>query len=222
MKFNKHLKVVLVFAGSLPFLILIPPVGPAQSLGEVATQYRKELQAREKKGEFPVKLLTNDDIARKFPAGKSESAKQAGSISGAPQAGTPKPSEPATVEPSSGSSSQVLSKARSRMKSKRYWQVRFKAARAALSHAKVEENLVADELRLLQIQQARELNPNRSSQLNKEIDSKTNELKVKRAATKKAQTELEKTEKEFKESGAPPGWSTSEKNSEQVITNVHR
>ena len=92
------------------------------------------------------------------------------------------------------------------MKSKEYWQAKFKAVRAVLAHAKEEQTLVEDELRLLQIQQARELDPDRSRKLNSQIDAATIEIEARRAATEKAQAALDETEKEFKKSGAPQDW----------------
>jgi len=65
---------------------------------------------------------------------------------------------------------------------------------------------VEDELHLLQIQQARELNPDRSRKLNGRIDAASVELEAKRAATEKARQAVEKLKKEFEESGAPQDW----------------
>ena len=63
-----------------------------------------------------------------------------------------------------------------------------------------------DELQLLQIQQARDLNPNSSKILNSKIDASAVELEAKRAATKKAQAALDELGQEFKKSGAPEDW----------------
>ena len=92
------------------------------------------------------------------------------------------------------------------MKSKEYWQARFKAARAALSYAKEEQAVVEDEIQLLRIQQARELNPDRSRELDSKINASTVELESKRAATEKAQAALDEIEKELKKSGVPQDW----------------
>lgn len=175
-----------------------PPGTSAQSLGELARKFREEREAREKKGEVPVKVFTNEDIARLSSSGAALSFKPkstTASHTGPPKAQAP----PAGSSPKSG-------KAQSALKSKEYWQARFKAARSALAHAKEEQTLVENELRLLQIQQARELNPGKSSRLSIRIDSRTDELKAKRAATENAQQQLEETENDFKESGAPQDW----------------
>ena len=63
-----------------------------------------------------------------------------------------------------------------------------------------------DELHLLQIQQARELNPDRSRKLNSKIDAAGVELEAKRVATQKAQAAMNEAEKDFKKSGAPQDW----------------
>ena len=187
-----HAKLLLVFLGwlSLPF----PASSPAQSLGEVARQYRKEQEAQKKKGEVPVRVFTNDDIARMPPITIMKSSLQA---EPSPETKPAEPSQPPET---------AAGKAGQKEKSREYWQARFKTARAALARAKEEQTLVEDELHLLQIQQARELNPDRSRELNGQVDASAVELDSKRAATEKAQSTLDKIKKEFKESGAPQDW----------------
>ena len=195
-----------VFPPLVIALVLLAPSGSqAQSLGEIARQYRQEREAREKKGEVPVKIFTNDDVARMPPvttlkiggpseaagANQSEHASQNAAAEGESPAG-PQKLKPAETEPST--------------KSKAYWQARFKAARDALAHAQEEQALVEEERRLLKIQQARELDPDKSRKLNGQIDKATTELEAKRAATQKAQAALDELEKEFKGSNAPQDW----------------
>lgn len=189
----------------IALMILAPSGSPAQSLGEIARQYRQELEARQKKGEVPVKVFTNDDVARMPPvttlkitgpskadgANQTEPASQNAATEGGSQAG-PQELKPGKAEPS------AISKA--------YWQARFKDVRDALAHAKEEQDLVEEERRLLQIQQARELDPDKSRKLNDQIDKATAELVAKRAATQKAQAALDELEKEFKASNAPQDW----------------
>ncbi len=189
--------------------VLLFPVAattPAQSLGEVARQCRKEREAREKKGKFPVKVFTNDDIARMPPIAILKSSMQATSSPEMEPSPPSPPPEAANGGAQAGAPSAASGKAMSREKSKEYWQARFRAARARLTHAKEEQTLVEDELRLLQVQQARELNPERSRKLNGRIDASTVELEAKSAATEKAQRAMDQLEKEFKESGAPQEW----------------
>jgi hypothetical protein len=196
-----HSKLSLVFVGVL--LFSAAATTPAQSLGEVARQCRKEREAREKKGEVPVKVFTNDDIARMPPITILKSSMHA------PSSPETKLSAPAQEPGAAGKAPATQSgkaTAKEGAKSKEYWRARFKAVRARLAHAKEEQTLVEDELRLLQIQQARELNPERSRKLNGQIDASTVELEGKRAATEKAQSAMEQLEKEFKESGAPQDW----------------
>jgi hypothetical protein len=159
-------------------------------------------------------VFTNDDIARMPPLTTAVSSHQSPAPPPGPQeglAGAAKQSGQSGVSIPSGSSAAQPGQAESGMKSKEYWQARFEAVRAALAHAKEEQKLVEDELRLLQVQQARTLDPDLSRKLNSQIDSRASELEAKRAATEKAQAALDKTEKEFKESGAPQDWIQSEK-----------
>lgn len=184
-------------------LALVPAASSGQSLGELARQCRKEREAREKKGEAHVKVFTNDDIARMPPITILKSSVQT------PASPQTQPSSPQAASSSGarlGTPARSAGKGKSPEKSKEYWQARFKAARARLAHAIEEQKLVENEFRLLQIQQARELDPDRSRKLNGRIDSATVELEVKRAATEKDREEMEKLEKEFKDSGAPQDW----------------
>jgi len=184
-----HQKTLIAFLGAT--LLLIPEVATSQSLGEVARALRQE---RAKHPAKAIKVYTNDNIPK-----SSETAPPSSVETGpaAAEAGEAKASPaPQQVEPQT----------KNAIKTKEYWQARFQAARAALSRAKEEQRLVEDELSLLQIQQVRELDPNRSKELRGKIDAKTGELKIKREATDKAQNGLNEVKKEFKESGAPEDW----------------
>lgn len=195
-------KLTKPFPPLLATLLILVPVAAnssGQSLGEIARQCRKEREAREKKGEVPVKVFTNDDIAKMPPIAILKSSTQMPSSL---------PAQPAAPQEASGGKPQPGASAGEKgpTKSKEYWQARFESARAHLAHAIEEQQLVEDELRLLQIQQARELNSDLSRQLNGQIDASTVDLEVKRAATEKARQAMEKLEKEFKDSGAPHDW----------------
>ncbi|HET9176977.1 MAG TPA: hypothetical protein VFQ24_01305 [Terriglobia bacterium] len=200
-----HSRLSLVLLGGL--LFPVAATTPAQSLGEVARQCRRERQAGEKKGEVPFKkVFTNDDIARMPPISILKSSIQTTS---SPEMKPSPPSPPAEATASgtqTAAPAAVPEKERSIEKSKEYWQARFRAAHARLTHAKEEQTLVEDELQLLQVQQARELNPGRSRELNGRIDASTVELEGKRAAMEKAQRAMGQLEKEFNDSGAPQGW----------------
>ena len=197
---NAKLSLVLLGALMLPH----PVANSAQSLGEVARQVRKEREARQKRGEVPVRVFTNDDIARMPPIAILESSHDG-------ETKPPAASQPpgptgveSTVPPAAAQPEKATGEENE--KSKEYWQARFRAARAVLAHAKDEQTLVEDELRLLQIRQVRDLDPERSRKLNGQLGASTVELETKRAATEKARQGLEELEKEFKDSGAPQEW----------------
>ena len=93
---------------------------------------------------------------------------------------------------------------------KESWQARFKLARAQLADARQREQLAKDELNLLQIQEARTLDPNVKADLAGKINAKEDELSRKRAVTEEAKKALDDLEKEFQASGAPEEWSGTE------------
>jgi hypothetical protein len=90
---------------------------------------------------------------------------------------------------------------------KEYWLARFKSARARLADARERQQLAEDELNLLQIQDARELNPNLKAEVDAKIKAKEDEVSHNRAATEEAQRALDDLLKEFQASGAPQEWS---------------
>ena len=199
----KLTKLLLALLTTLLVLIPVPITSSGQSLGEIARRCRKEREAREKKGEVPVKVFTNDDIARMPPIAILKSSAQTPS---SPQTQPSAPTGTTTSGTQPGAPAAPSGKGKRPERSKEYWHARFKAARARLAHALEELALVEDELRLLQIQQARELNPDRSRKLNGWIDAANVELEVKRNAAEKARQAMEKLEKAFKDSGAPQDW----------------
>ena len=92
-----------------------------------------------------------------------------------------------------------------------YWESRFKSARAKLARAREVQELTEEELKLLQIQQAREaLNSDVVAELAQKIPAKQTEVDSARAATEKATQELEELQKEFAASGAPEEWSAEQ------------
>jgi hypothetical protein len=93
---------------------------------------------------------------------------------------------------------------------KEYWQARFRSARAHLAEAKEHQQLAEDELNLLQIQDAQQLDPNVKTELAAKIKAKEDEVSERQAATEKAQKTLENLQKEFQASGAPDEWSETE------------
>lgn len=206
----KSTKLFLTLLTILLMLISIATSG--QSLGEIARQYRKEHEAREKKGAVPAKVFTNDDIARTPPL---TILKSSGQTSSSPQTKPSQPPAGAVSGRQEGTSAPPAGKGKSSEHSKEYWQARFDPARAHLAHAIEEQKLAEDELRLLQIQQARELDPDRSRKLNSQVDAATVEVEARRGATEKARQAMEQLEKEFKDSGAPQDWIQEDKTAEQ-------
>lgn len=95
-------------------------------------------------------------------------------------------------------------------RAKEYWQAKFKSLRAQLADAKERQRLAEDELNLLQIQDARELDPNVKAELAEKTKAKEGEIAKARAATRAAQKTLDNLQNQFKESGAPEEWSETE------------
>lgn len=170
-------------------LLLVPQVATPQSLGETARKLRKE---REEHPPQNVPLYTNDNIPKTAetttaPAPKTKPAPLGKS-----------PASPAPKEPEKQKQSKI--------KTREYWQARFRVARSVLTRAEEEQQLAENQLSLLQIQQIRELNPKRSRELKQQVDEKEAELQARRKVTEKAQAALDKLKEEFKASGAPQDW----------------
>lgn len=177
-------------------LILLASTAAAQSLGDVARQ-QKEKQGKQTKK--PAKVYTNENMPAR-PPGEGPTA--ATGITSTP------PAESA-VGPAGATQPPEGEKAPSedKKKTRDYWQGKFKSARAQLADAEEVQRLAEDELSLLQVQQARELNTSLASELGNKISVKKAELETKRATTSKARKALEDLGKEFKESAAPEEWS---------------
>jgi hypothetical protein len=109
--------------------------------------------------------------------------------------------------PETGQAANEPEKGENKEGTKEYWQSRFKSARARLADAEERQQLAEDELNLLQIQDAREPNPNVKAELADKIKAKEDEVSGGRAATEEAQKTLEDLQNEFKASGAPDEWS---------------
>jgi len=172
-----------------------------QSLGDFARRERAK-RAQERQA---TKVYTNDNLPQ--TATIVETAPSA-------PAATEKPPAPpgAAHVGSAGTGAQPSSTAapgkasEDKRKTKDYWQGRFKAARADLDHAQEELRLSEDELRLLQMQEARELNPQAKTKLSDQFAAKQAEVNSMRQAVDKAKQALADLEKEFEESGAPQDW----------------
>jgi ribosome-binding protein aMBF1 (putative translation factor) len=194
---------------SLPLL-----AAPQQSLGDIARQLR---QQQLKAGLKTTRVYTNDDLPARPP---DETRAAASGMSSTPAVSS---SDKAQAEPDSSHAATETSKApetgqaanepekpENKKGTKEYWQSRFKSARARLADAEERQHLAEDELNLLQIQDAREIDPTAKAELADKIKAKENEVSGSRAATAEAQKTLLDLENEFKASGAPDEWSETE------------
>ena len=196
----------VVVITSLPLL-----AAPQQSLGDLARQLR---QQQLKAGLKATTVYTNDNLPARPP---DETRAAASGTSGTPatsssdKAQAERDSSQAATQtseaPETGQAASEPEKPESKQGTKEYWQRRFKSARARLAEAKERQQLAEDELNLLQIQDARELNATTKAELADKIKAKEDEVSGARAATEEAQKTLEDLENEFKASGAPDEWS---------------
>ena len=120
----------------------------------------------------------------------------------------PVQTEPTIIQPQPEKppSTNQQEKPEDKKQTKDYWQSRFKTARNQLARAEEQEKLVQDELDLLQIQQARELDPSVQDEVKKKIVEKTTQLETARSVVAKAQAALETLDAQFRDSGAPDDW----------------
>jgi hypothetical protein len=178
-----------------------------ESLGDLARRLREERSKATKK---PTKVYTNDNLP---PRPANEGPTVAAGMSSATAEGSGPPASASTSNDSNPPKADELPKAESagdKSKSQEYWLERFKAVREPLAKAEEEQQLAEDELNLLQIQEARELDPTAKADLEEKIKAKQAEIESKRAATEKTRKALEDLEKQFKDSGAPEDWSKPE------------
>ncbi|MGA2609948.1 MAG: hypothetical protein ABSH01_21115 [Terriglobia bacterium] len=194
---------------SLPLL-----AAPQQSLGDLARQLR---QQQLKAGLKTTKVYTNDNLPAHPPDETRAAASGMSStpaLSSSDKAQAERDASHAAGEtskaPETGQAANEPAKPENKEGTKEYWQSRFKTARARLADAEERQQLAEDELNLLQIQDARELNATTKAELADKIKAKEVEVSGSRAATEKAQKTLEDLENEFKASGAPDEWSETE------------
>jgi hypothetical protein len=161
-----------------------------EPLGDVAKQLRAQ---RGKETRKATKVFTNDDLPSRPPeaTGPTESAPVIPeSISGK----KPTPEKENSKSPDG------------KMQTRDHWQSKFTEARRNLAHAQEQQQLVEDELNLLQIQEARELNINFKQEISAKVQSKQTDVEMSHTATADARRRLENLEQEFKDSGAPDDW----------------
>lgn len=85
---------------------------------------------------------------------------------------------------------------------KAYWRVKLERAQQQLRDAKERESLAGNELRLLQIEQVRTLDPNAQAGLGAEISAKQDEVKAAQQAVEAAESNLEDVKERMKVIGA--------------------
>lgn len=175
--------------------------GQQPSLGDVARQLRQ----KEKDERKAAKVITNDNLPAPVP-GEALTILPANPSSPA----KPEPTASKPSSPDAGPGNDKPPVPESKPKTREEWQSAFKAAHEDLSRAKELEQLSEDELNLLQIQEAREINQVAKADLDAKIQAKQAEVETNKAATDKAQKKLSDLEQELKDSGAPADWGDTE------------
>ncbi|MDR3674141.1 MAG: hypothetical protein P4N24_01535 [Acidobacteriota bacterium] len=173
-----------------------------ESLGDAARQLQAQHQRDSRKA---TRVFTNDNLpAAKpgealnvppTPAAKPSAADKTASMPATP------PAETATTKPESPEGKDLT---------RDDWQAKFRAARQDLAKAKEQAQLTEDELNLLQIQQAREMDPTAKADLATKVQAKQSEADLNRKTMEDAQKALDDLQAKFKESGAPDDWSQTE------------
>ena len=186
----------LILAGAALIALLFASLAVAQDLGDLA---RQEKAKRAKQTKKPAKVYTNENMPAR-PPGEGPTA--ANTMSNEPP---PEQTSSGTV-PIPGAPEIKPDEKQDKQGSKDLWQGRFKGAKQQIATAEDAQRLSEDELSLLQIQQARELDPDTLRDLETKIKDKTADVAAKRAQTDKAKKGLEALEKEFKDSSAPADW----------------
>ncbi len=196
------------------FSLSLQAMAGAQSLGEIARKLRAQQDAEGKKA---VRVYTNDTIPHasgtpsSAPTGKTASSPsqvQTGPKSWNPAIGLAQRAAhtQSSSAPLGGAAESSATPARN-LRTRAYWQARFKVVRARLARAKEEQTLSQNELKLLQLQKQQTLDPNQISSLSNTISAKQADLSEKEAGTARAEKALDSLNQEFKASGAPADWS---------------
>jgi hypothetical protein len=175
-----------------------------ESLGDLARQLRAQKQNQPKKA---TKVFTNDTMPAPAPWEVTAPPAPSGEHPATPEQTSSKPAAP----PSSGETNNKQPESpEDKVKTRDYWQGKFKAARQDVAKAKAQQQLAEDELSLLQIQQVRELDPAAKADITAKVEDKQSAVETDKLATDAAQKALDDLEKEFKDSGAPEDWSQTE------------
>jgi len=194
---------IIMLSVALP---LIARPQQQESLGDVERQIRNQ-KDNDKDAKKATKVFTNDNLPEAKPG-------EAISSSPAPPASPSTPAEstskPATAPPSEETGSKKPESPDDKVHDRDYWQGKFRAARQDLAKAKTLQQLAEDELNLLQLQQAREIDPTAKADLTAKVQAKQSEVDTNKATVNAAQKDLDDLEKDFKDSGAPDDWSQTD------------
>ncbi|MGD0227404.1 MAG: hypothetical protein ABSF71_34220 [Terriglobia bacterium] len=192
---------ILILSVALP--LVARPQQP-ESLGDVARQLREQ---REKDAKKATKVFTNDNLPAPKPM---EAVTTLNAPPESPSTPTQTASKPAGQPAPGETKSKPSESSDDKVKTRDYWQDRFRAARQDVARVKEQQQLAEDELNLLQIQQAREMDPIAKQDLDTKVQAKQSEVDINKATTDAAQKNLDDLAKEFKDSGAPEEWSQTE------------
>ncbi len=192
---------ILMLSAVLP---LVARPQQQESLGDVARQLRDQHDKGSRKA---TKVFTNDNLPAPVPGEAITSLP--------PTTGNPSTPAPTTSTPAAPPSSEETSNKKpvtpgDKVKTRDYWQGKFKAARRDLAQAREEQALSEDELNLLQIQQVREMDPGAKADLTAKVQAKQSEVDTNKATVDAALKALDDLEKEFRDSGAPEDWSKTD------------
>jgi len=188
-------------------LVLGLPISLAaqKSLGDLARQLREQRGKAPKKA---VKVFTNDNLPAR-PPGEGPTASASMSAEAETKA-TPSSTAEASGKPGEGPEAEKTGPSEDKKKTRDYWQGRFKALRGGLAGAQEALQLSKDELNLLQVQDARAIDPNEKTDLDAKVQAKQDEVNANQRAADKVKKQLDDLEKEFADSGAPADWSKTD------------
>ena len=198
---NTLLLTLLLLSVALP-VFAHPQQG--ESLGDVARQLREQKENNPRKA---TKVFTNDNLPEPKPGEAISSLPLPPEPPSSPSKSAVKPSGPPSTEETGDKPHESEE---DKVKTRDYWQDRFKAARRDVAKAKELQQLSEDELNLLQIQQVRELDSMAKQDLTAKVQAKQSEVDVNKATTDAAQKALNHLDKEFKDSCAPDDWSQTD------------
>ena len=189
----------------LIFLVAGGAVAAEQSLGEVARRARQQQVKETKK---VVKVFTNDNLPAPAPGRTVTPSPEV--AKSAPESETGPETRAKEADSAAKATEPAVETSKNKKKTREYWQDKFTAARSELASADGAQRLAQDEQSLLQIQQAREIDPDVQSQVATKIEAKQSEIATLQTRVDKARQALDDLQKEFDASGAPAEWYQTE------------